>query len=256
MMPKVEDSNITTISVIVPFYKELDLISDAIVSVANQKIPSDYRLEVVICNDGIISSQDILTTIQSRTNHAVRIITNRGEHGAGNARNVAIDYSTGSIIAFLDADDIWLEGKIEQQISLINQGYNFTATGYRISRKKYSISPPEKIDSSLNFFLNSSIGTSTIMLKKSILGTERFSNLPRSQDTELWARLAGKKDFKYSKVLAPYVIYRPSSRTSNKIREFLNYRSVVKMFNFSTSDRCLIYLKYFIRGAINHYLSR
>ena len=48
----------------------------------------------------------------------VTIIDNEGEKGPGGARNSAIRASR-DYLAFLDADDIWLNGKLAAQVQLL-----------------------------------------------------------------------------------------------------------------------------------------
>ena len=100
------------VSVIIPTYNCGPYLAEAIDSALAQ----DYGdTQIVVADDGSTDeTSDVLakydgkiTTVQ--LNHA----------GAAAARNRAIEHATGSLLATLDADDIWLPGKIARQVAVM-----------------------------------------------------------------------------------------------------------------------------------------
>ena len=69
------------------------------------------EFEILICNDGPHSKDEILAMIDKRLHEKIRILNNRGEKEHGLARNIGINNAKFEYIAFLDADDIWHENK-------------------------------------------------------------------------------------------------------------------------------------------------
>lgn len=245
------------ISVIIPFYKEIDLIGDAVASVLMQIKSIDFQVEIVIGNDGSYSSDQILDTLPLEAKGSTIIVKNDLDHGAGNARNCALSIAKGRYFAFLDADDIWLDSKLAIQLKLAyDTGATFIASGYSFIGSENTVRPPRSIISTIDFLKNSTVGTSTILIARELLSDDRFLNLQSSQDTELWARLAGKNHFRYAFSDDILVTYRPSSRTSNKARQFLGFRRVVCLFNITLSDKLIIYIRYMIRGVFNHVVKK
>jgi hypothetical protein len=62
----------------------------------------------------------------------IYLINNKTNHGISHSRNIGIDYATKKskcLIAFCDADDSWLDGKISLQLSYINSGYSLVSSG-------------------------------------------------------------------------------------------------------------------------------
>lgn len=244
------------VSVIIPFYKEIDIICNAVASVQNQFGVENLNIEIVIGNDGQYSTEQILNALPPSSLSITKIATNTGAHGAGNARNVAIATAKGAIFAFLDADDIWQPDKLFNQLKYINCGCNFVVGAYRFSGLKAAIFPPLSIHSTIDFLRNSSIGASTVLVTRELIGEDRFTNLLSSQDTEFWARLAGKNDFRYGCTRFICTIYSPSPRTANKLREFMRFKNVVNLFDLNLYDRFIIYMRYAIRGFYFHFIKR
>lgn len=106
------------VSVIIPFYNVQEYILDCLNSVENQK----YReIEVICVNDGSTDeSQKILEEFILSSNLEIKLI-NQDNLGAPSARNTALKYCKGDYIQFLDADDILLPMKIDNQIKLVQQ---------------------------------------------------------------------------------------------------------------------------------------
>jgi teichuronic acid biosynthesis glycosyltransferase TuaG len=244
------------ISIVIPFYKELDLIERAVSSVLDQRLPAGMRLEIVIGNDSDFDEEKIRAALVPRSNAATRIVSNRAEKGAGNARNAALDAARGDVVAFLDADDYWRPGKLLMQLRLIETGANFISGAYQFDGNKKTVSPPTNVRSTAEFFKNLGIGTSTVVVRRELLGEERFKNFRFSQDTELWARLAGKDGFIFAAVPDVVAVYSPSTRTANKLQQFFAFATVVKQFRLNPKQRADIYIRYTARGVLNHYLRR
>ena len=95
-----------TISVIIPVYNTEKYIADAVNSVLAQNYPD---LEIIVVNDG--STDGTLDVLKSFDDKIT--IINQENQGQSVARNVGIQQSHGSIIGFLDADDVWTSDHIE-----------------------------------------------------------------------------------------------------------------------------------------------
>ena len=67
------------LSVIVPFYKEIDLIDRAISSVCSQKFSQNIEVEVIVGNDSDLDSSSIRAVLSEEANKITRIVKNNGE---------------------------------------------------------------------------------------------------------------------------------------------------------------------------------
>jgi len=123
--------NIPKVSVVIPSFNRYEYLLNAIDSIQKQKYKN---IEIIIVNDG----SDQKEYFNKEFSPEVKIIhVNRNDTpdwgGSRPAvRNYGIEVATGEYIAFLDDDDIWLPGKLENQISeMENLNIGFSCTeGY------------------------------------------------------------------------------------------------------------------------------
>lgn len=97
------------IGVIIPVYNGERYLAEAIESVLAQT----YRpVELIVVDDG---STDSSADIAKRYAPPVRYYF-QPNSGAGAARNRGTDLAQGDLLAFLDADDLWVEDKLARQM--------------------------------------------------------------------------------------------------------------------------------------------
>ena len=103
------------ISVIIPVFNCERYLAEAIESVLAQT----WRdIEIIIVDDG---STDGSADVAQRFARSVRYdFVPHG--GAGAARNRGVDLARGDYLAFLDADDLWVESKLELQMAAFDAG--------------------------------------------------------------------------------------------------------------------------------------
>jgi glycosyltransferase involved in cell wall biosynthesis len=102
-----------TVSVIIPAYNRAEMLAEAIESVLRQTAAPH---EIVVVDDGSIDvTPDVLNAFGNSISNfkAIRI-----DHTplVGRVRNAGVANSTGSILAFLDSDDLWMPNRIERQL--------------------------------------------------------------------------------------------------------------------------------------------
>ena len=122
--------NMSTVSVVIPTFNRENFIKHCVVSALQQSKTPD---EVIVVDDGSSDKTwDILRalvflTLKIREIHSV--IFSRATKVLSAARNLGIKASKYNYIAFLDSDDVWLEKKLEKQISSLESH----PTRYRLS---------------------------------------------------------------------------------------------------------------------------
>ncbi|MDA8305628.1 MAG: glycosyltransferase [Deltaproteobacteria bacterium] len=198
------------ISVIIPTFNRAKLVVDAVRSVLDQKeVPE--KVEVIVVDDG--STDDTEQTL-AKVNGEIEYI--RREHsGVSAARNLGISISRGEWIAFLDSDDLWLPGKLREQmkffaahpdIFLCQTEEIWIRNGKRINPRKYHGKPsgdcfPLLLERCL-------VSPSAVVVRRCLFDFAGLfdESLPACEDYDLWLRIGCR--FPLGLVEKPLVIKR------------------------------------------------
>lgn len=104
------ENPIPTVSVIIPVYNAGKYVAEAIDSMLAQGVP----VEIIAVDDA--STDDSLSILASYGKR-IQVVTRAENGGIGAARNDGVRLARGEYIAFLDADDIWMPGKLAAQLT-------------------------------------------------------------------------------------------------------------------------------------------
>lgn len=100
----------TTVAAIITFHSDDRFFPEALQSVLAQTRPAD---EIVVVDDASPAGTNrSLEGLDAR----VRVIRHNVNRGAGAARQTGANATTSELIAYLDADDVWLPNKLERQL--------------------------------------------------------------------------------------------------------------------------------------------
>jgi len=106
-------SHLPLVSVIVPVYNGARYLAEALESIRAQTV--DHLVQVVVVDDG---STDASASIAESFGSSVQVA--RQPHaGVGAARNHGVLLARARYLAFLDADDVWLPGKLAAQLAVL-----------------------------------------------------------------------------------------------------------------------------------------
>lgn len=238
------------VSIIMPYFKKKEFISETLNSVFNQSY-KDFEI-IIIYDDNNLEDYYYLKDIQKKNNN-IKIIKNNLNRGVAYSRNIGIDESSGDLIAFLDCDDVWKNDKLETQINFMKErNIDISFTGYEIIDSSNNIIGKRSAKAIVDFndlVKSCDIGLSTVVLKKSILNeSSKFGSLKTKEDYVLWLNLA-KKNYKFYGINLFLTKWRKldnslSSNTLQKLvdgfRVYNQYLKYNKFFSFF----CLIRLSF------------
>ncbi len=103
------------VSVIVPSYNMERFLADAVKSVLRQTWKS---LELIIVNDGSSDRTGDVADRFALDDARVRVV-HKSNGGLSSARNAGFEVARGEFVCFLDADDVFLPDKLENQVAFI-----------------------------------------------------------------------------------------------------------------------------------------
>lgn len=177
------------VSIVVPVYNSEKFILDTINTVEKQ---SYKNWELIFVDDCSKDNSTKIIKERIKNNNKIKLIELKKNSGAATARNVGIDESKGSYIAFLDSDDLWKKEKLENQLAFIKEnGCAFSFTGYEFA-DEYGLGNGKvvKVPFKMNYkkaLKNTTIFTSTVMfdLEKISKDQIKFENI-KSEDTATW----------------------------------------------------------------------
>ena len=189
------------VSVIIPAYNAQDSLQTTIESAINQSLPP---FEIIVINDG--SKDDTAQIAKSYGNKIVYL--EQSNKGQGAARNIGIEKATGEFVAFLDADDFWMPGFLENTVAFMTANPTVIAVStafivrYAMNKELSlpkaiqgagAITEPLVLDDFFTFWANEDhVRTGTALIRKSVIdqaGGQR-ADLRISQDLEYWGYLA------------------------------------------------------------------
>lgn len=123
------------ISIITPCYNAADYIGQTIESV---QIQTYSNWEMIIVDDGSKDRSREVITKYLKDSRIKYIYQENGKQGK--ARNNAINNSKGEYLAFLDADDLWVENKLERQMnSIIGEDIDLVYSSGKIFNESWQV---------------------------------------------------------------------------------------------------------------------
>jgi glycosyltransferase involved in cell wall biosynthesis len=177
--------------------------------------------EILVIDDG--SLDETVECVQAYHNQRIFIKTHTSNKGAAAARNTGIHAAHGNLIAFLDADDLWLPEKLSEQVALMDRHPEFggCVTGFRYETEEgTSVEIPRKPDSWLREFSKGCAvapGTTLIVRQKCYDSVGYYDEtMPRHEDFDWLLRYVQKYDLGVVP-LALAAVYRSGQPSGEKI---------------------------------------
>ncbi len=223
------------VDVILPNYNKLSFLEESIKSVVGQTFKNWHMYIIDDCStDGSLSVIKNFLTLPNIT--LIKLSKNMGPSFC---RNYGMRISKSKYISFIDSDDTWKKDKLEKQIYFMEKNnFSFTYTDYtpffQKGEKKFYKKQTNLVETfNFNSFIrNSSINTTTMIIKRSILKSHRFKKMKLMEDYLLKCKLL--KDNNIAKKLnlnSAYYRILEGSRSSRRLQNVLMLWNINKKYN-------------------------
>jgi glycosyltransferase involved in cell wall biosynthesis len=225
-------------SVIIPTYNYGHYLPQSLGSALNQTVPP---FEIIVVDGG--STDNTPNAIKPYlTDSRIKYIRTENR-GVSAARNTGIKLAESELIAFLDADDIWVHNKLELQLPLFGNSKVWVVYSLRHPFNEGGL---VKDYEHVNVFRGNVLPylmthnflclSSAVVRKECFVSAGLFDErLSQGEDMDLWLRIAAE-GYEFDYVDQPLVRYRQGGLASNPTQWDKRYEQNKSMFKklFST----------------------
>lgn len=148
------------VDVVIPVFNGRDTILAALDSVLAQE--GDWIHRIIVVDDG--SSDDTAQVVQGLNNSRIELLRTPNR-GVARARNLGIKKSSAEWVAFLDADDVWMLGKLQAQLAAAQEHGVGLVCG-AVNAKSVM---PSGVISVRTLARGNFVATSSVLIKRSVL---------------------------------------------------------------------------------------
>ena len=225
------------VSVIVPAFNSEATLDETLASVRAQ---THRLLEIIVVDDGSTDGTAAIAERHADDDARVRVIR-KANGGVASARNRGIAEATGTLIAPVDADDLWHPEKIERQLAALNSHENVGLVycwfakideESRITHLERRSVYEGNVLSDLCLHSIVGNGSTPLMLRSALVASGGYDESLRArcaqgcEDYKVYLRIA--EDYDYALVRAFLVGYRQSHKSmSRDQRQMLRSRDLV-----------------------------
>ncbi|MFV0343463.1 MAG: glycosyltransferase family 2 protein [Anaerocolumna sp.] len=241
------------VSVIIPTFNNATYIKTAIESVLIQ----DIDIEIIVVND--CSTDDTDRIVEQYLKYPFfKYIKSTYNEGVAVSRNKGIDIAKGKYIAYLDADDWWVENKLKKQIELLESASAvlcYTAR-YIISDNGFDIIGIIKVPNVINYrklLYHNCISCSSVVILTEVARHYKMRCDYCHEDFLNWLTILKKYNLAYG-INEPLLMYRMSKngKSRNKFKSAKMTFDVYRNIGCSKFRSCYFTLSHLIHGLIKY----
>lgn len=243
-----------SISVVIPVYNGSQYITRAIDSVLEQNLP----VEIYIIDD--CSSDQLYQALEPYQQlKNIHIKRNSSNLGVAASRNKGVSMCNTEYIAFLDADDWWMPGKLEAQLELIEKtGACLCSTARELvdtnGNPLHHIIPIKEKISYFSLLFHNSLSCSAVIARKDILLEFPMNHDDSHEDYITWLKITKK----YGPAIGlnkPFLKYRLSanSKSRNKLKSARMTYMAYRYIGLPIPSAVFFLFSYMINGIFKYY---
>ncbi|MDE6433917.1 MAG: glycosyltransferase [Lachnospiraceae bacterium] len=244
------------VSVVMPAYNCEKYIKTAIESVLAQSV----SLELLVIDDHSVDKT--VECIQAFLDDGrVKYVQNERNLGVAKSRNKGIEMAKGKYIAFLDADDYWMEDKLIKQVSLMEKEKAvLSSTGRELidenGRQKGKIIGIKEEISYKELLRGNVLNTSGVMVLASVAKKYPMVQDHLHEDYIMWLSILKEYGRAYG-INEPLLKYRvmKGTKSGNKLKSAKMTYGVYRYIGFGRLKAFYYFCFYAVNGVIKYYFS-
>ena len=245
------------VSVITPCYNAEIFIDDCIQSVLSQTYQNWELLVIDDCSTDSTMRKILDYSKKDKRIKCFKTIKTSG--GPAHPRNIGLSNASGAFVAFLDADDMWLPNKLEEQVKfIIDHDLQFIYSNYeKISAEGKRSGRILRMSSVVTYdhlLKTCEIPCLTTLIRSSLVTNNLFKEVGK-EDYLLWLQILkkGVTAFNTNKVHALYR-QQTKSRSSEKIKMLYEQWVILRDFQKLSLIKALYCWFYYIYRGIQKYI--
>ena len=244
------------VCVVIPVYRGAGVLARALDSALRQPEAG----QVIVVND---CSPDDIDAVMAPylSDSRILYLKNEKNMGAAESRNRGVRAATGKYVAFLDADDRWLPGKLAVQLELLEKtGSVLCATGRELMHPDgtstgRTIGMPEKVTYKDLLKHNCIACSSVVLLREVALEFPMHHASDSHEDYILWLEILKKYGTAVG-IDTPLLQYTVSDtgKSGSKLNSALMTLRVYRYMGFGPVKSLACFISYAIQGVKKYYL--
>lgn len=242
------------VSVIMPVYNGEKYIKKAVESVYEQRVP----VELLVIDDGSTDrTEEVLSAWDGREDF--RYIKNSQNMGAARSRNRGVQEAGGKYIAFLDADDWWENGKLKEQLEVLERtGMVMCSTGRELMTSdgrdtgRY-ISVRETIRYR-DLLKHNCINCSSVLIRREAALEFPMEHDDSHEDYITWLKVLKKYGYAAG-INKPYLKYRLSEggKSRNKLKSAAMTYRAYRYVGYGHLRSSIFFISYAVNGVWKYF---
>lgn len=251
------------VSVITPAYNASPFLGRLVSCVQAQ---TGITYEHIIVDDASIDDTGARLAEYATSDDRIRVITCRRNVGVVQARNLAITEARGRFLAFLDADDAWLPGKLRHQVDfMLSKSAAISYTDYRFmsadgARVGRILKGPGRVGWHFHH-MTRYLGCLTIMIDRAKCPDFSFGSVSseyRAEDFLAWSKVLKQHRYAYRCPLdlARYAVVENSRSSDGRRAAKSVWRLYVDVEGLPRLWAAFYFLCYVVFSTAKRYLCR
>lgn len=168
-----EEKNTQLVSILLPIHNASEYLKTCLESLLGQTYE---HIEVIAIDDGSTDNSLRILRSYARKDRRLKVFKNKKRYGLATCLNRGLKYASGTLLAFMDADDTANREKIERQVAYLKANTKVVAVGTNcqfVNPHTYQITisdfPLDNTAISKSLFAGMTMQPETVMINKTLI---------------------------------------------------------------------------------------